>query len=86
MRKPHREIYELALKELDRVDRTRGGTGLKPEDVLFLDDIGENLRMGKIVGMRTLKVELGKTEAAVKELEMLTGIKMDRRRKYEAKL
>ena len=86
MRKPHREIYELALKELDRVDRERGGTGVKPEEVLFLDDIGENLRMGKSVGMRTLKVELGRTEVAVRELERLTGVKMDRGRKYEAKL
>ena len=37
-------------------------------DVLFLDDIGENCRMAREVGMRTIKVQLGRTEEAVREL------------------
>ncbi|MCJ1385360.1 hypothetical protein MMC17_008482 [Xylographa soralifera] len=75
MRKPHREIYELALKGLDRLDRERGGGGVAPEEVLFLDDIAENVRMGAEVGMRTLRVRLGETEGAVRELERVTGVR-----------
>ncbi|MCJ1318178.1 hypothetical protein MMC15_003506 [Xylographa vitiligo] len=78
VRKPHREIYELALRELDRVDRERGGEGVPAGEVLFLDDIAENVRMGEEVGMRTLRVRLGETEGAVRALEEVTGV---RRRK-----
>lgn len=47
-------------------------------DVLFLDDMGENLRMGSEVGMRTLRVGLGEGRAAVRELERITGVRMER--------
>ncbi len=69
MRKPQKEIYELAVRRLDEFDRGKGGDGVKAEDVLFLDDIGENLKMARKVGMRTIRVQLGKTWRAVKELE-----------------
>ncbi|MCJ1285240.1 hypothetical protein MMC26_004580 [Xylographa opegraphella] len=75
LRKPHRAIYELALRELDRLDRERGGEGVAPGEVLFLDDIAENVRMGATVGMRTLRVRLGETEGAVRELERVTGVR-----------
>lgn len=78
LRKPHREIYELALNELDRVSREKGLGPLDAGDVLFLDDIGENLRMGREVGMRTLRVGLGEGRAAVRELEGITGVGMER--------
>jgi len=78
LRKPHREIYELALRELDRVSRKRGLGRLEAGDVLFLDDIGENLRMGREVGMRTLRVGLGEGRVAVRELEAVTGVSMER--------
>ena len=73
MRKPSRDIYELALRQLDAFDRKNGGNGIKSEDVVFLDDIGENLKAGREVGMRTIKVQLGKTWRAVKELEATLG-------------
>ena len=73
MRKPSRNIYELALRRLDEFDRQKGDSGVKPEDVVFLDDIGENLKMGREVGMKTIKVQLGKTWRAVKELEAALG-------------
>lgn len=78
LRKPHRAIYELVLRQLDARDRERGGSGVTAGEVLFLDDIGENLRMGREVGMRTLRVLLGRSEEAVRELEEITGVRAGR--------
>lgn len=70
MRKPNRDIYDYTLGKL----RERWPQAdIKPEDILFLDDIGENLKMGKQLGMKTIRVYLGKTENAVKELGTATG-------------
>ena len=77
MRKPSRDIYDLAIQRLDEFDKGKGGNGIKPEDVVFLDDIGENLKMGREVGMKTIKVQLGKTWRAVKELEGILADGMD---------
>ncbi|KAL2006402.1 hypothetical protein VTN00DRAFT_9070 [Thermoascus crustaceus] len=76
LRKPDPRIYELALKEIDKVARRREIEGLTASDVLFLDDIGENLKAAKKAGMRTLKVTLGRTQEAVKELERTTGLQL----------
>ena len=73
MRKPSREIYELAVKRLNEFDKQKGGSGVKAEDIVFLDDIGENLKAGKDLGMMTIRVQLGKTWRAVKELEGVLG-------------
>lgn len=73
MRKPDKAVYELALKQLDDFDREKGGEGVKVEDVLFLDDIGENLKTAREMGMRTVKVQMNKTWRAVKELEGALG-------------
>lgn len=86
MRKPARDIYELAIKRLDEFDRKKGGSGVKGEDIVFLDDIGENLKMGKIMGMRTIRVQLGKTWRAVKELEGTLGVGLMDERTRRAKL
>ncbi len=86
MRKPDRRIYELALKKLDEFDRQRGGEGVKAEEVLFLDDIGENLRTAREMGMRTMKVVLGKTHRAVKELERAVGLELMDEKTRRAKL
>jgi len=50
---------------------------VKAEDILFLDDIGENLKAAKANGFRTLKVNLGRTYEAVEELESVTGLKLE---------
>ncbi|KAI4195768.1 MAG: hypothetical protein LQ350_007009 [Teloschistes chrysophthalmus] len=76
MRKPNADIYKLALGKLDKLDRERGGSGITAEDCLFLDDIGENLKTARELGMGTIKVVLGKTWRAVKELEQATGLEM----------
>ena len=73
MRKPSRDIYDLVIQRLDEFDKQKGGNGIKPEDVVFLDDIGENLKTGREVGMKTIRVQLGKTWRAVKELEGILG-------------
>lgn len=76
LRKPDPKIYELALSRANEVSSSRGGPQLKPGDVLFLDDIGQNLKAASQVGFRTLKVVLGKTKEAVQELERITGVQL----------
>ena len=73
MRKPSRDIYDLAIQRLDDFDKRKGGNGISPEDVVFLDDIGENLKTAREVGMKTIRVQMGKTWRAVKELEGILG-------------
>lgn len=72
MRKPSRDIYDYTVEKL----REKFGEDIKPSDIVFLDDIGENLKTAKSVGMRTIRVHLGKTDEAVKELEKVTGLKL----------
>ncbi|KAI9792730.1 MAG: hypothetical protein M1816_001829 [Peltula sp. TS41687] len=89
LRKPDRRIYELALRELNEFAKAKMSQqcqkeyaashiegDVKPDDVVFLDDIGENLKAARNLGMRTIKVQLGKGKEAVKELELLTGLKL----------
>jgi FMN phosphatase YigB (HAD superfamily) len=85
LRKPDPKIYELALKEVDKFARehakTRGsalgwGEGVKAQEVVFLDDIGENLKAGKKAGFQTIKVNLGRAFEAVDQLEEVTGLKL----------
>lgn len=70
MRKPDKIIYDFTMKKLRE---KWPEADIQPSDVVFFDDIGENLKMGKSVGWRTVKVWLGKTEETVKELERITG-------------
>ncbi|CAJ2502441.1 Uu.00g098350.m01.CDS01 [Anthostomella pinea] len=88
MRKPDPRIYEYTLREVDKyakdhADDDKGrrlgweaGVGVKPDEIVFLDDIGENLKGGKKIGFRTIKVPLGKAYEAVDELEAITGLKL----------
>ncbi|KHN96355.1 epoxide hydrolase [Metarhizium album ARSEF 1941] len=84
LRKPDARIYRLALRRLDEFARAnahseRGrrlgwGDGVRAADVLFLDDIGENLKAAKEEGFGTIKVRLGRAYEAVEELERVTGL------------
>ena len=47
VRKPQPEIYEIVLAEV----------GAGPEEVVYLDDIGANLKPARAMGMTTIKVE-----------------------------
>ena len=69
MRKPQPEIYHLAL---DRMRRKL--PDLKSGEVVFLDDIGENCKAARMIGMRTIKVSLGKTREAVEQLSKVLGL------------
>lgn len=76
LRKPDPRVYTMALKEMEDLAVRRGLKGFKPDDIVFLDDIGENLKGAKKAGMRTLKVVLGRTQDTVKELEKITGLQL----------
>jgi len=75
MRKPEKAIYQYALTRLHEFVKLKGyGMGVRPQDITFLDDIGTNLRTAKQLGFNTIKVQLGKADLAVTELEKLTGL------------
>ncbi|KAF1967911.1 HAD-like protein [Bimuria novae-zelandiae CBS 107.79] len=74
VRKPDGEAYELSVRELSRVSEERGLGKVEVGDVLFLDDIGINLKNAKKVGLRTIKVNLGETREAVRLLEREVGV------------
>ncbi|KYG41880.1 hypothetical protein M433DRAFT_74954 [Acidomyces richmondensis BFW] len=77
MRKPDEEIYRYAITRLHEFVKTKwGGEGISAKDITFLDDIGSNLRTARKLGMRTIKVELGRADKAVMELEKLTGLSL----------
>lgn len=46
IRKPNPAIYELACEQM----------GISPEDAIYLDDLGINLKPAKALGMTTIKV------------------------------
>lgn len=62
MRKPDARMYELVCRLL----------GMAPPQVVYLDDIGANLKPARALGMRTIKVE--DPEAALRELGALLGL------------
>ncbi|KAK6498590.1 hypothetical protein TWF481_011174 [Arthrobotrys musiformis] len=64
MRKPEHRIFEYAIKAMGVED---------PSQIVFLDDLGGNLRAAKEMGLRTIKVPLRDTENAVRQLEDMLG-------------
>jgi putative hydrolase of the HAD superfamily len=61
VRKPDPAIYELVCREL----------GIEPDEAVFLDDLGVNLKPARAMGMTTIKV--GEPAAAIAELEAVVG-------------
>ncbi len=61
VRKPDPAFYALACEAL----------GVSPDEVVFLDDLGINLKPARAMGMRTIKVS--SPEAALAELYALVG-------------
>ncbi|HEY6980718.1 HAD-IA family hydrolase [Reyranella sp.] len=64
MRKPDPRIYRHACDLL----------GVEPEQCVYLDDLGINLKPARMLGMRTIKV--GDPDLAVAELEAMVGISL----------
>lgn len=62
--KPDPEIYQLVLDKLE----------VKPEEAVFLDDIGRNLKPARQMGMATIKVS--STIEALAELENILGLRL----------
>ena len=62
LRKPDPRIYQHACDLL----------GVHPEDCVYLDDLGINLKPARALGMRTIKV--GDPDQAIAELEAMVGI------------
>lgn len=87
LRKPDPKIYQYAVDELTKFARQNCNTkrnrdygwedGVKPSEIVFLDDIGENLKAAKASGFGTIKVHLGRTYEAVDALEKLTGLELE---------
>eukprot|EP01083_Nonionella_stella_P081144 223390_1 len=63
IRKPDTRIYELACRRLGITDKSR---------VIFLDDLGRNLKPARAMGMSTIKVT--SAEQGLQELSRLVGI------------
>jgi putative hydrolase of the HAD superfamily len=62
MRKPDPRIYRHACELL----------GVRPEECIYLDDLGINLKPARAMGMRTIKVT--DPQQALAELEAMTGL------------
>lgn len=62
LRKPDPAIYRLACERL----------GASPDEMIFLDDIGRNLKPARAMGMATIKVDA--PERALSELSALVGM------------
>ena len=66
IRKPHPEIFEHALRKI----------GCKAKEAVFLDDIGSNLKAAAKIGIRCIRVRIGKEGEAIAELEKIMGMKL----------
>ena len=62
--KPDPRIYRHACDLLD----------VQPEDCVYLDDLGINLKPARALGMRTIKV--GDPDVAIDELQAMVGIQL----------
>lgn len=65
VRKPQPQAYQLVIERL----------GVEPSRMLFLDDLGINLKPAAKMGMTTVKVL--SEEQALDDLRRLTGIELD---------
>ncbi len=64
LRKPDPRIYTLACERL----------GVEPDEAVFLDDIGTNLKAARAMGMTTIKVNT--PEQALEELSAVIELKL----------
>ncbi len=65
VRKPDPRIYQIALERL----------GVEAQQAIFLDDIGQNLKSAKALGLTTIKVV--EPDDAIAELENILGLALN---------
>ncbi|KAL2833098.1 hypothetical protein BJY01DRAFT_239623 [Aspergillus pseudoustus] len=82
LRKPDPKIYQVALEEMNAVAKRKGLKPVHASDVVFLDDIGQNLKPAKAIGMRTIKAPYQKT---VKSSAYYSRFQTKYRRRREGK-
>ena len=63
-RKPEPRFYEVALARV----------AVQPSEVVYLDDLGVNLKPARAMGMHTIKVT--DPDGALAQLEELTGLSL----------
>ena len=66
LRKPDPRIYTMTCERL----------GVAPHEAVFLDDIGQNLKAARALGMTTIRVDA--TLSAIDELEVALGLPLPR--------
>lgn len=66
VRKPEPRIYEMMCEAL----------GVAPEEAVFIDDLGVNLKPAAAMGMATVKVPFDNYQTAIRELAALTGLNL----------
>ncbi|MEX2520241.1 MAG: HAD-IA family hydrolase [Paracoccaceae bacterium] len=66
VRKPEPRIYQMMCEAL----------GVMPEDCVFLDDLGVNLKPAAALGMAVIRVAFDDYRPALDELGALTGLKL----------
>ncbi|BGP53161.1 hypothetical protein JCM8202_003676 [Rhodotorula sphaerocarpa] len=66
LRKPDPRFFQLALDRL----------GVRAEETVFLDDIGHNLAAAAKMGIKTIRVNLGRSREALEELERVLGMSL----------
>jgi putative hydrolase of the HAD superfamily len=64
VRKPEPRFYQIACEKL----------GVRPQEAVFLDDLGVNLKPARAMGMRTIKVE--SVPQALSELEAVLEMRL----------
>jgi putative hydrolase of the HAD superfamily len=64
VRKPDPTFYEVACERLD----------IEPEEAVFLDDLGINLKPARAMGMQTIKVQ--DPAVAIADLEAVVGFRL----------
>lgn len=67
VRKPEPRIYEMMCEALR----------VAPEQCIFLDDLGVNLKPAKAMGMTTIKVPFGDVAPAIEELSRALGLSLN---------
>lgn len=66
IRKPDPRIYQAALDSV----------GVAAQKAIFLDDIGSNLKSAAGLGIKTIRVEIGKVREALREVEGLLNVEL----------